>query len=377
MGIFLKYCTFHQKNRLQLYDKGVGLTFFLSGTASSPLETSGQFKDFVSALENRGFQLKLAFPTKFLISMNHNPTAYKEFLKSGGNPKRTVLILLEPRAVYPAQYSSRIQNLYSHVLSPGSPRFKDSNGDFIPWPYQVSPNPLSPIDEGSSLQSKVLINMKSGLFDYDKWSRRSKFIIMINANKVSSSKSENYGLRRVFAHQISKEFLSVYGELWVSSIPQKIMHRLFVLLFAMKSGHWPRLTHVYGNLHWKFKTAKGPIEDKQVILQSSKFSIVIENDNSYISEKIFDSLINGCIPIYSGLKEGSRIIPSGIYIDLPKSPSELVTLLEKISESDIRGILREMQTYLESEAFAKSWDKTRVFGQLASSIEQHFRKTHE
>jgi hypothetical protein len=52
-------------------------------------------------------------------------------------------------------------------------------------------------------------------------------------------------------------------------------------------------------------------------------------------------------------------------------------LLEKISESDIRGILREMQTYLESEAFAKSWDKTRVFGQLASSIEQHFRKTHE
>jgi hypothetical protein len=206
---------------------------------------------------------------------------------------------------------------------------------------------------------------------------RSKFIIMINANKVSSSKSENYGLRRVFAHQISKEFLSVYGELWVSSIPQKIMHRLFVLLFAMKSGHWPRLTHVYGNLHWKFKTAKGPIEDKQVILQSSKFSIVIENDNSYISEKIFDSLINGCIPIYSGLKEGSRIIPSGIYIDLPKSPSELVTLLEKISESDIRGILREMQTYLESEAFAKSWDKTRVFGQLASSIEQHFRKTHE
>ena len=352
-------------------------TFILSGTASSPLETSEQFRDFVSELETRGFHLKLNFPAQFLISMNHNPRAYKEFLKSGGDRKKTVLILLEPRAVYPAQYSSKILNLYSHVLSPGNPRFRDSMGDFIPWPYQVSPNPLSPIDESSSLQSKVMVNLKSGLFDYDNWSGRSKFIIMINANKVSPSKSENYGLRRVFAHRISKEFLAVYGELWVSSFPKKILHRLFIILFALKSGQWPRLTHVYGNLHWKFNTAKGPIEDKQVILQSSKFSIVIENDDSYVSEKIFDSLINGCIPIYSGLKEVSRIIPSEIYIDLPKSPGELVSLLEKLSENDIRRILRAMQTYLESEAFAKSWDKTRVFGQLASSIEQQIRKTHE
>jgi hypothetical protein len=309
--------------------------------------------------------------------MNHNPSSYKEFLESGGDPEKTVLILLEPRAVYPAQYSSNILNLYSHVLSPGSPRFKDSTGDFIPWPYQVSPNPLSPIDESSSLQSKVMVNLKSGLFDFNNWDRRSKFITMINANKVSPSKYENYGLRRVFAHRISKEFLSVYGELWISSFSKKILHRLLVILFALKSGQWPRLTHVYGNLHWKFDTAKGPIENKQVVLQSSKFSIVIENDNSYISEKIFDSLINGCIPIYSGLKDVSRIIPSEIYIDLPKSPDELVFLLEKLSETDIRRILRATQTFLESEAFAKRWDKTSVFRQLASSIEQRFRKTHE
>ena len=46
----------------------------------------------------------------------------------------------------------------------------------------------------------------------------------------------------------------------------------------------------------------GPVVNKIEFLSSYKFSIAMENSNGdgYVSEKIYDSLISGTIPIYYG-----------------------------------------------------------------------------
>ena len=353
------------------------VTYYLSGTASSSMDVSGQFKDLVSALEGRGFKLSSTFPAKHLICMNHNPKAYKEFIRFGGKPENAALVCLEPYAVYPSQYSAKILELYTVIHSPGNPTFRDVNGQFIPWPYEATANPLKPCDDGLSLRSHVEENVLKGLFSYDNWINRKYFVTLINANKVSPVKNENYGLRRVYAHDLPENLLAVYGDLWTSSISKKIVHRLMVLLFTLKSGHLPKILNIYGNLHWKFKAARGSLKDKQLALQTSKFSIVIENDSSYISEKLIDVLINGCIPIYFGPKNIDSIIPKGTYLELPKTSAEVIPMLESLSEAEIQDLLGNIQMFVMSEKFTEKWDKKNVFTQLANSLDNQIRTIHE
>jgi hypothetical protein len=259
------------------------------------------------------------------------------------------------------------------VLAPGNPTFRDSNGEFIPWPYEATPNPLTPSDDGVSLRGHAEENVINGVFNFDNWVNRKSFLTLINANKVSPVKSENYGLRRVYARELPENLLSVYGDLWASSINKKIIHRLMVSLFSLKSGHLPKILNIYGNLHWKFKSARGLLENKQSTLQSFKYSIVIENDSSYISEKLPDALINGCIPIYFGPKNIDSIIPRGTYLELPKNPDDLIPMLENLSEKEIRNLLGNIQMFVTSEEFTLRWDKRNVFTQLASSIDNQMR----
>jgi hypothetical protein len=60
-----------------------------------------------------------------------------------------------------------------------------------------------------------------------------------------------------------------------------------------------------------FPAWKGEIADKSVVLLRSKFAYCYENVyglSGYVTEKIFDCLMNGCIPIYWGANDiGSRI----------------------------------------------------------------------
>ncbi len=351
-------------------------TYSLSGTATSSLDVSAQFMDLVKALSMKDFFFTKSAPSEFFIAMNHNPRNYADFIRQGGSSKKTVLILLEPFAVCPSQYSSKILNSYALVLAPGNPNFRDSNGKFIPWPYESVPNPLRPLGEDFSLKSQVAHHVGNGIFRYENWSRREHLVTMINANKVSPVENENYGVRRKFAHGIPSESLSVYGDLWDSSLLRKALHRLSVLYFSIKSSHFPAISSIYGNLHWKYGSAKGITNDKQALLRSSKFSIVIENDSSYVSEKLIDVLVNGCIPIYFGLLCIEEFIPGNVFIQLPDHPSKLIPKLNNLSDHEVQQFLINIEKFVTSSSFTNSWEKKLVFEQIARTIARHFEATH-
>jgi hypothetical protein len=189
--------------------------------------------------------------------------------------------------------------------------------------------------------------------------------------------SGNYSLRRRFARALGKETLQVFGDMWAQSIKEKLIHRLSVFFFAIKTGIFPNLVHVYGNLHWQFKTASGPIKDKQEILQEAKFSLIIENDDNYVSEKLLDAMINGCIPIYRGGVISAEILPSGLFIDLPKNPMELNQILDGLSEEEIKMYLSNIYSFITSSLFLNHWDKHIVYEQIASILNSHFGGTND
>lgn len=69
---------------------------------------------------------------------------------------------------------------------------------------------------------------------------------------------------------------------------------------------------------WKgYSCWKGYAESKWAVLKNYKFSICFENfqERGYITEKIFDSLVAGCVPVYWGAPNITDFIPKECFID--------------------------------------------------------------
>ena len=123
---------------------------------------------------------------------------------------------------------------------------------------------------------------------------------MISANKISPNGSGNYELRRTLAKHQKDSRLQIFGELWRSSLSAKLRYRLGVLRFALVSRSDFSLRAIMNDTFSRYPNTFGEVEDKHAILKDAKFSVVIENSGDYVSEKLLDSLIEGCIPVYVG-----------------------------------------------------------------------------
>jgi hypothetical protein len=87
------------------------------------------------------------------------------------------------------------------------------------------------------------------------------------------------------------------------------------------------------------------LDEERVIDIMSKytFALIIENCNGdgYVSEKIYDALCVGCIPLYYGNNNSQLNIPTDCYIDLREiSPEDLPRLLDSM-DNDFISMFRK------------------------------------
>ena len=69
------------------------------------------------------------------------------------------------------------------------------------------------------------------------------------------------------------------------------------------------------------KIIVGPIDDKNLVLLKSKFTFCIENNGNsrgYLTEKFFDAIKSGSIPVYLGAIDIQKLVPDNIYINIRK-----------------------------------------------------------
>jgi hypothetical protein len=105
---------------------------------------------------------------------------------------------------------------------------------------------------------------------------------------------------------------------------------------------------------------RGPCESKHEVLSRYKFSLCFENMSmqGYVTEKIFDCFYTGCIPIYLGAKNISKIIPSDSFIDCRKYSSweELLHHVLTLSDPDILLMKNEGKNFINSVNYKKFYD---------------------
>lgn len=325
-------------------------------------------------LQAEGFEEAKESHPDFLLAINHNQKMYESFITNGGEPKRAVLIRLEPEAVFPKQYKSSVKEKYGLIITPGAISELNDSSYEIGWPYQFHLNPVSPQDSDPALESILDDSQRQMLYQLENWRVRPITLSMVAANKVSPLMSTNYSLRRKLASRIPKNLIQIYGPLWNDGVLIKVHHRLAVMVSALRQGTLPSPIGIYGNLFKRYPSTLGSVKDKHLVLQQSKFSLVVENTNSYVSEKLFDAMLNAAIPIYVGPKLEDVGLPSQIAIQCTGNPQEIAEIVRTINEEDAEAILNAMREFFKTPLFRDSWSESSVYQKIASQISLYVAK---
>ena len=129
-------------------------------------------------------------------------------------------------------------------------------------------------------------------------------------------------------------------------------------------------TQIYG--YKPFPSFYGSIEDKASVYSVSKFAFCYENTKNlenYITEKIFDAMMAGCVPVYWGANNVGDYIPKGCYIDrrLFRDNAELYAFLKSIHPEEYLRYQEAILQYLKGSSI-KIFEAEYYVGKLVSAI---------
>jgi len=208
------------------------------------------------------------------------------------------------------------------------------------------------------------------------FSARPQFCILIASNRHANCLDERalYAERvkaiRWFEANAPSDFV-LYGHGW--KVPQKRLGMLGKLRY--------RLAKVPPFLMGKpvFPSYEGPVKSKFTALSQARFSICFENARDirgYLTEKIFDCLFAGCVPIYWGDPDVEKAIPKNCFIDFRQFQSyqALYGFLKNLSAADYQAYQLAAQQFLASPQF-QVFSSVAFAKQIIDSIQHDFALT--
>jgi hypothetical protein len=185
------------------------------------------------------------------------------------------------------------------------------------------------------------------------WKERDLFCVMIASNKALLRPNQrNLHDRRVRtarhfeAH--APELFSLYGRGWdQESVRPGVLGRLNKRLREWH-GRFRKLPPA-------FPSWKGVLRTKGEVLRRARFAVCYENvrgSRGYLTEKIFDCFVFGCVPIYLGTEGATANIPADCFIDADRFASEAALLehLMGIDEARFDSMQRAIADWLSSDS---------------------------
>jgi len=114
-----------------------------------------------------------------------------------------------------------------------------------------------------------------------------------------------------------------------------------------------------------------PALGKREALSRYRFAICFENTRfaGYVTEKVFDALAAGCIPVYLGAPDIEQYVPEGVFVDARRfrSYGALEKRLRGMASGEAEWRLAAARTYLASSA-ADPFRQRRHVAELAAAL---------
>lgn len=147
------------------------------------------------------------------------------------------------------------------------------------------------------------------------FAERDIFSCLINANKAFREPlPDDLYLERIrtirWYERHAPDHFDLYGMGWHKPVPA------YGLPGKLRRGISSLRAKLFG--HKPFPSCRGEVRDKGTVMRRSKFAYCYENTigpDNYITEKIFDSFLNGCVPVYWGAQNVLEHIPADCFID--------------------------------------------------------------
>lgn len=252
---------------------------------------------------------------------------HEYFLKLKKLGKPMVLIASESLAVLKENCNPKILSLFNHVFTYDDNLLKNKPSTRI-----------SKFNYTFDFPDEIISN------DFCS----NKLLCLIQSNKRSSHRHELYSERvriiRWFEKHHPSKF-SLYGQNWDK--PEKAM----VPWFRRKILHHGPWKRIFAK---PFRSYKGLVESKHEIFKKFKFSLCFENVadiSGYITEKIFDAMLAGSVPVYRGADNISDYIPQDCFIDYRKfdSINNLYQFLANFTVEDYLKFIYAVNIFINSD----------------------------
>jgi hypothetical protein len=259
--------------------------------------------------------------------------------KSGFPKKKCILIRVEPKPILPMNFDKEFNDLFGHVFNLG--RTGNQPGLYFPWPQKWrEPN--------------------SNAVKLDRF-------VMISGNKLSLVKGELYSLRRETLHSIQD--IDLYGTGWAISRYLKMR----ILLSEFRKLIRIRETTNFNALKYWFRNPpnwNGAIDDKDEHLREYKYSIVIENSEEFLTEKLFDAFFAGSIPVYVGPDISSFHIPKDLAVQVSPTLNSIIEGIRLAKEIDYNKWLQSVEKWLTTRATFENWEVNHVYKKISLQIQE-------
>jgi hypothetical protein len=170
-------------------------------------------------------------------------------------------------------------------------------------------------------------------------------VIVINGNHIPRSRrNELYSVRiEAMVDLADFNIIDLYGRGWEKWWSYR----------SMWSPYWRnyrKLMSIY----------RGECDSKYEILSKYKFSLCFENMTmkGYVTEKIFDCIYAGTIPLYLGASDIQNLIPTDVYIDCRffNTWGELYENIMNMSPEDVFNMREAGRHFIESDEGLKYYN---------------------
>lgn len=305
------------------------------------------------ALMDRGISLRTYDMGSFgdadkVLFFNHNDSVLEACLAEGLGRDSMVLFLYEPSVVFPRQYARKVWDSYGKVFT-----FKRELADSYKFIMMRYP-------QGQKTFPRV-----------PSYGER-KLLTLINANKYSYVHNELYSLRRLAIRYFERNEpqFDLYGYDWDHNPFLSPGWKSLLLQAAMYRRIGRFVADFVSNVRG-FGSFRGTVVQKLDCLSNYRFCICFENEafDVGLTEKIFDCLFAGTVPIYFGAPSISKYVPQESFIDFGsfEDYGDLHEHLLQMGNNEFQRMQSTGQEFINSIEF-ESWKPESVFNEIAASL---------
>lgn len=249
--------------------------------------------------------------------------------------------IVEPRLYRAlAESGPSFKRLYSFASDDAMTPFLARPLRFRPYRY---PYPFEAVDEQS-------------------WANRDRgFLVMINANKVPRLRDQELYSERLLAVAYFAEHgeIDLYGTGWDG--PPFRVGETRVPRGVRRIGYrierlWDRARPKHGTpLDTARRVYRGPVPSKAQVLSRYAFAICFENMvmDGWVTEKIFDCLRAGTVPVYLGAPDITAHVPPECFVDMRNFAGydDLRAFLHSLSPEELLAYREAGREYFSSDRF--------------------------